>query len=239
MKTLRIGSVEFRYTVEDAPERATVGIYLEPEDRITVRCPDDVSESDVKEILHDKKSWLLEKRDEQQEVAAFPPEREFYSGEKFPYRGRWYRLKLHFGGREPALEFGDGKFFARVPDSFDEEQRKNGLRELFRDWYGERADAVLTETVESYSRKLGVDPGPVRVKDLTSRWGSVGKTGFSFNWRLVMAPIRIQDYVAVHELAHLREREHTESFWNTVGAVLPDYESRKEWLRRNWPILSI
>lgn len=54
-----------------------------------------------------------------------------------------------------------------------------------------------------------------------------------------MAPVKIQDYVAVHELAHLRERRHTDAFWNTVGAVLPDYEDRKDWLSRNWPILHI
>lgn len=239
MKTLRIGDIEFRYRVEDAPNRSTVGIYLEPEDHITVRRPEGVSESKIEEILNSKKTWLLEKRDEQQEVAAFPSERDFYSGEKFPYRGRWYRLKVQFGGQDPALKFTDGRFFARVPNSFDDAQRKNCLRALFGEWYREKAEILLTQRVENYSSKMGVDPGPVRVEDLSSRWGSAGKNGFTFNWRLVMAPVRIQDYVVVHELAHLRERKHTHSFWNIVGAVLPDYESRKEWLSKNWPILQI
>jgi predicted metal-dependent hydrolase len=61
----------------------------------------------------------------------------------------------------------------------------------------------------------------------------------SLNWRLVLAPVRIQDYVAVHELAHAVHDEHTDSFWNTVGSLVPDYEDRREWLRLNGNTLTI
>ncbi|MFB6075512.1 MAG: M48 family metallopeptidase, partial [Candidatus Aenigmatarchaeota archaeon] len=58
-----------------------------------------------------------------------------------------------------------------------------------------------------------------------------------YNWRVIMAPMSIVDYVVVHELCHLKEKNHTDKFWRMLKSVIPDYEDRKEWLRVNGPRL--
>jgi len=77
-----------------------------------------------------------------------------------------------------------------------------------------------------------VQAGAVEVKELGYRWASCLKNGeLHFHWKCLMAPPTIIDYIVVHELCHLRHRDHTEAFWNEVDKVLPDYRERKEWLR--------
>jgi predicted metal-dependent hydrolase len=73
----------------------------------------------------------------------------------------------------------------------------------------------------------------IKVKDMGYRWASCGKSGIlNFHWKCMMAPPKIIDYIAVHELCHLHHRNHTEAYWNEVDKVMPDYRERKEWLRK-------
>jgi predicted metal-dependent hydrolase len=83
-----------------------------------------------------------------------------------------------------------------------------------------------------------VDPTDVLVRDQRKRWASCDDSGvLRFNWRVIQAPMRLVDYVVAHELVHLRHREHTAAFWARLGVVMPDYEARKEALRRLGPRL--
>ena len=80
-------------------------------------------------------------------------------------------------------------------------------------------------------------PGPmpaVRVRDMHTRWGSCsGKGNLNFHWKLILMPPEVLDYVVVHELAHLKEMNHSPRFWAVVEAVLPDYKERRQWLKEN------
>jgi predicted metal-dependent hydrolase len=69
--------------------------------------------------------------------------------------------------------------------------------------------------------------------ELKSHWASCSETGnINFHWKCMMAPLKVIDYIIIHELAHLIHKNHTDAFWNTVDKVLPDYQQRKEWLRK-------
>lgn len=81
--------------------------------------------------------------------------------------------------------------------------------------------------------KLGLDSIEIDVKSLNRRWGEYQNGTVSLHWRLILAPRKIQNYVVAHELAHSRHEEHSDSFWNTVGTLIPDYQDRREWLRVN------
>ena len=85
-------------------------------------------------------------------------------------------------------------------------------------------------------------PGPmpaVRVRDMHTRWGSCSQTGnLNFNFRLILAPPEVLDYVVVHELCHRRQMNHSTQFWQEVAQVLPDYRKRKAWLTENgWRLM--
>lgn len=98
----------------------------------------------------------------------------------------------------------------------------------------EQARIVLTEKTEYYKSIIGVEYRRLRIGDQKTRWGSCSsKATISYNWRLVLMPEKIMDYVVVHELCHLLEMNHSKVFWNHVSDVIPDYKVRRKWLKEN------
>ena len=98
----------------------------------------------------------------------------------------------------------------------------------------EQARMVLTEKTDYYKSIIGVEYKRLRIGDQKTRWGSCSsKATISYNWRLVLMPEEIMDYVVVHELCHLLEMNHSEFFWNHVSDVIPDYKVRRKWLKKN------
>ena len=155
--------------------------------------------------------------------------REYRNGEGFLYLGRSYRLLL-VGEQEEPLRLKNGRFCLRrdIVDRGD----MSAAQATFRDYFTARGLERIGERVRYYAPKVGVTPKEVDVRELGYRWASCSPSGsLAFNWKCMMAPQTIIDYIVVHELCHLHYRDHTEAFWNEVDKVLPVYRERKEWLR--------
>lgn len=103
----------------------------------------------------------------------------------------------------------------------------------------ERAKPVLAQRTAYFARQVGVTYGRITVRDQKTRWGSCSQTGnLNFNFRLILAPPEVLDYVVVHELCHRRQMNHSAQFWQEVAQVLPDYRKRKAWLTENgWRLM--
>ncbi len=100
--------------------------------------------------------------------------------------------------------------------------------------YRELARAVIGQRVSYFAAKIGVTYGRISIRDQKTRWGSCsGRGNLNFNWKLVLMPPEVLDYVVVHELAHRKQMNHSPLFWAEVGRVLPDYESRRRWLKEH------
>lgn len=88
--------------------------------------------------------------------------------------------------------------------------------------------------IEKYSRLYPFKVNQVRITSARTRWGSCsGKNNLNFTYRLAMAPLNVIEYVVVHELAHLKHRNHSKAFWNEVGMIKPDYRKDRDWLKKN------
>jgi predicted metal-dependent hydrolase len=97
---------------------------------------------------------------------------------------------------------------------------------------------LVAMLVEEEAPEIGVEPKRIQIRDQRSRWGSCSTLGtLSFNWRLVLAPFEVLDYVVVHELCHLREPNHSRRFWKLVGERRPGWQIQREWLDRHGPEL--
>ncbi len=188
--------------------------------------PDQWSDTQVEEILERKRPWIYRGLAEWEDLNATRVEREFVSGEGFLYLGSSYRLTLVERQVEP-LTLKDGWFRLKVDEVAN-------ASEHFKDFYRQKGLERLPKRVAYYQAKLGVESKGVRVMELKNRWASCSDNRMiNFHWKCMMAPMRILDYITVHELAHLLHKHHTEAYWGTVDKVLPDYRERKEWLRVN------
>ncbi len=239
MERISIGDTIITYDVVRT-DRRTLGISIDSDKGIIVRSPETLPADRIEELVRSKAAWILQKLERVGEIKPAPAPREFLSGEKLPYLGRRYRLKVleapALGGRDVKVKFYQGRFIVKVaPEIYSEDERRVAAvrRELI-DWYRARAVVKLNERVDRYKTRVGVAPGRVKVKRQKKRWGSCsGKGNINFNWKLVMAPMSIVDYIVVHELAHLRYPNHSADFWGLVETLIPGYEDCKEWLRVN------
>ena len=114
------------------------------------------------------------------------------------------------------------------------------LPELLRAWFRQRAEEKLPERLNELAEPLGVAPAGVQIRAQKGRWGSCSSNGrISLNWRLVLLPLKLADYVLVHELCHLRHMDHSEDFWNLVASLIPDYRDRRERIAQFQPELAL
>ncbi len=174
-------------------------------------------------------------------VTPTAPPKEYVSGEKFPLLGYLHELIVEERAeRKPFVVLRQNKLVVTIKPGLPPGERRAAVRDTLRTWYVRQAEMKLPEQVAFYAPKLGAHPEKAAVIDLDRRWGSCTPSGtIHLNWRLVLAPMWIVDYIAVHELSHLLIPDHSPAFWEQVRVILSDYEERREWLRVNGPSLFV
>lgn len=196
---------------------------------VVVVVPKTLTQARIKQLLDDKAQWIKQKIALHPQ-APVPHEKQYVSGEAFSYLGRNYRLKVTEGELTP-IKLVQGRLTMSAPK--DSSQHRM-IRDALTSWYRRRAEQKLREKLIRYSLIVGVETNGYKVKEFQSRWGSCTPRGrVDFNWKIIMAPNRVVDYVVVHELCHLKQHDHSPQFWKLVESIMPDYAESKEWLRVN------
>lgn len=212
-------------------QRKTLAIEIEPPDIITVISPPGVPDEVIKEKVASKGKWITQKLFELKDVGYRPIVREYVNGEAFMYLGRNYSLeiKLNPNRKRAKIELGGGK----IVISTNNKDPKTLAKSLKR-WYRREAKEKIEKRVSYYKDKFEKKPTQVKIRDQRKRWGSCTNGGtIIFNYRAIMAPSNVLDYIVVHEMVHLKYPHHTQEFWRLVGQIVPNYEDRKEWLKKN------
>ncbi|QWC25110.1 M48 family metallopeptidase (plasmid) [Bacillus haikouensis] len=240
MNSMQFGNKTICYTLKESHSRKTLSISVS-QSGVNVVSPPDVSREKIEEVLFKKGAWIVKQLSDFQEMQDSVKQKSFVSGEKLPYLGRHYRLKVKKTDRpNPSLRFHNGSFYGEVHHSCREEEYRTLLRPLYIQWVKKKADAFTKDRVKPFTLKLQKEPKSVVIKDQEQRWGSCTPEGrMLLNWRIFLAPASIVDYVIAHELAHLVHLNHSKEYWDTVRMLLPDYENRKEWLRLNGAKLNV
>ena len=210
--------------------RRTIALIVQNDGKLVVRAPWGVTENQIQNIVDRKVKWIINKqvlsREKQQRI-----QKQYINGEKFLYLGYPYRLAIVDSPR-PALTLEKQFLLARTSHS--------KARQVFTRWYKEQAMQVITSRVHFFIERLGVSCPIIRITSARTRWGSCSFKGtLSFTWRLVMAPLDIIDYVVLHELVHLKHKNHSKAFWLNVQAYMPDFNERRKWLKENGYLLSL
>ena len=196
---------------------------------VIVVVPQGLTVERIVKLLNDKSRWIKEKLALHFQTHA-NSDKQYVSGESFSYLGRNYRLKVSKGCYQPA-KLCHGRFTISLMRGTDDPEL---IAESLRAWFEHRAKIKLTEKAKRYAKQIGVEYTSIGIKSYKSRWGSCGIDGsIDFNWRIIMAPNRIVDYVVVHELCHLIHHDHSPKFWKMVERIMPDFAASKEWLKEN------
>ncbi len=217
---------------------------------IRVRIPESLRDKTLLDFLQDNETVIVKKYEEtlkqQDKFQIEPHEKIYVNGNKLPYLSDKVTLiitpevimtpkknikDLHKTAYVYLLENNVGDKILRIETMVTD---IHFLRECVINKYREQAKAIFHLKAEKYAKIMKVSYKNITVKEQKTRWGSCSSLGnLNFNWKLIMMPEAVVDYVVVHELCHLKFMNHSKEFWREVEKVLPDYKKLKDWLTKN------
>ncbi len=213
--------------IRSRKRRKTVSLHIKEGGKIVVHAPYNAPKYEIEEFIQEKRSWIVKKISEK-ERAPKEAEKAFIPGERFLYLGEWYPLEIgddQYPKNRLTLSFGK---FILNKDHIEE------ARNLFIQWYKGEAREKIAGRVHYHSQRLQLFPTGTKITSARWRWGSCSHDNrLSFSWRIIMAPLNIIDYVMIHELVHIKEKNHSQRFWSYVASILPDYKKDRIWLKQN------
>jgi len=223
--------------------RKTIGIIINADRELIVRSPNKTSIKKLKSLLKEKEDWILKKFEKMAEIKAPPADKDFINGDTLLYLGREYELKIkaELSLKEMEVKLGENEIIIKYPVELkNKKKRKRKIREFLINWYRSQAKVTINKLINLHKNKLNVEPNNIVIKKQKKRWGSCSsKHNLNFNWKIIMAPLSVIEYLVVHELVHLIHPNHSKDFWETLALLIPDYKDKKEWLRINGRRLTI
>lgn len=224
------GSKNITYALEYSP-RKTLAIEVHPDSSIIVKAPTTATIESIESKIVRRAAWIAKQQRQFAKYAPPLPAPECVSGEGYRYLGRQYRLKLIKNSVE-NIRLWQGKLEVNTPTPFDREHVERSIA----NWFRERATIVFTERYQ-HCTKLVAAYGIIQeqmgfeLRMMSKRWGSCTPNGKIFlNPLLVSAPKDCIDYVIIHELCHLRFPNHSANFYKLLATILPDWNTRKNYL---------
>ena len=228
MPVLIVGATQIPYRVRRSHRARRQSIIVTP-DSVEVVAPESASQEAIARFIHSRRRWVydnLERMRERLRKAAPAPK--FVSGAKVLYRGRMLRLWVTTGRTaEATIQFRSG-FHAILPTRLLSTHRDAAVQKALTDWMKERLASDIAAMLTRHSLYLKIPVPRFRIKAQKHLWGSCGKDRvLNFNWHLILVPRPVLEYVVVHELCHLKCRNHSPRFWMHVRSLLPDFQTQK------------
>ncbi len=212
-------------------KRRTISLELRQDGVLIVRAPFFTSRSEIKRLVKSKETWIRKKQEMFNNRSLEAPAKKFMPGELFLFLGKPYPLEIV---EEQTVPLTLNEKFSLA------EKSQNEAKLVFMTWYREQASTIIIELVESRAQEIGFSYQLVRITNAGKRWGSCGVKGsLNFAWRLVMAPLEVIDYVVIHEMVHLKVKNHSKIYWREVEKIMPEYRHRKAWLKKNGHLLTL
>ena len=217
---LVVGDLVFK--VAPLRQRRTIEIVVERDASLVIKAPPAMTIERATCFITSKRQWVYRKLVEKDALLGPPVVKRFVEGEGFAYLGRSYRLTLPPEGTRVRLD--RGRFHLPA------EEAHQGVAAMRR-WYSDVGSKWLRKRIHPWAARMGEEFVNVEVRDLGYRWGSArpgsGVPRINVHWATLQLPPSLIDYILVHELAHLREQNHTPEFWSIVERLMPAHQTQK------------
>jgi len=240
MPHLTIGLKKIAYQIRPSPRARRLRLTVRPEG-VEVVVPPRVPAHEVKSFIDSHRGWIHDKVETYQAlISRHAGAERLEDGTVIPFRGEPTPLSVALVDRvHPRVVEGDG-FRLELPKHLPEETREVTIEQALTKHLKKQAKSDAEMAIERFGPPNELIPTGLRIKDQKRLWGSCTYAGLiNLNWRLILAPVDVFDYVVVHELCHLRHRHHQPPFWHMVGEVMPDFERHRHWLKVNGHLLTL
>jgi len=224
------------YEIIYSKKRKKAAIIVCSDTKVEFRAPQGLRPETIKEMVHTKAGWICKKLELFEANQRPDQKKQYVEGEIYLYLGREYSLKIIAldSIKRPIASFKDSELTVAVPAEVSEDLIPFLVKNAVLNFYIKRTEEKIESILRGYSKKLEIAPPAFKVKYQKRRWGSCS-TGnvLRINFQLIMAPPEQFEYVIVHELCHVKEKNHSARFWKLVGELMPGYEVHRKGLKKD------
>jgi hypothetical protein len=234
LRRLTLNGRTLEYALKRSSRR-TIGFSIDGSG-LAITAPRWVTLADIETAIAGKERWIFAKLAEWQTRAEQRalPRIDWRDGAQIPYLGKPVQIALASANAALVFDAQATTLALALPAHADAQQIKDRVQ----GWLQTEAKRVFGERLDYYAQKLGVAYTGYALSSAATRWGSCSSDGrIRLNWRLIHFPLSIIDYVAAHELAHLREMNHSPRFWQTVESIFPEFREARHTLKHHPPEL--
>ncbi len=236
------GRISFRLV--RSHRRKTVAIHVNENADVSVLAPFFIKQDMIFDFIREKSCWIVNKIEEVKKRQIFLEKRRFDNGFMFLFLGHKYPLIVvedENRSKHARIDFDGTAWTIKLPYTI-QDRREDIIKKKLIGWYKIQAKELLPSRVFYYSRIIGVESvNKIVVKTQKRLWGNCDYTAkiIRLNWQIILAPLKVIDYVVVHEICHLIFPNHSRRFWRKVGEIFPQYKESRRWLREHYMEMSL
>jgi hypothetical protein len=225
----------FTYSIRRSQRATKTRIVVSTGHKVEVVAPPQVPEQKLHQFVSEKQHWIVSAMHKLAcRQLPSPTPTIYHDGSSIKYLGVNYPLTIVPTTLKRAkISFVNG-FIASIPESLAPTEHNDAIKTSLTCWMKHQARVKVEQLVTQHAKTRNLIPHSINIKTQKSRWGSCGiHNDININWLLVLAPPEVLEYVVVHELCHIRVRNHSPRFWQLVSEHLPDYQEPQLWLKQN------
>lgn len=236
-RTILIGNEWVDYDLIWSEKRRTVAVSIAVDNNVRVFAPSGFNIVELEKFLCLKENWILKKMSETEKIRSKIPVHEYKNGESFLYMNSPVILNIKKKkniGNTGFCSLKDNILTVSVADSIPVDKKKSVIQDIIKSWYRTQAQKYLTERVQWLSWNTGIRYSSISLSSARRTWGSCDSNdNLRFNWRIIMASEDLIDYIIIHELCHIRVKDHSKNYWSLVEKYIPDYKEKRALLKRS------
>ncbi|MBZ0166455.1 MAG: M48 family metallopeptidase, partial [Candidatus Omnitrophica bacterium] len=229
-----LGSIP--YLLVRSSARRTSTIQIDEQAQVTIYVPFRTTQHAIDAFIREKLHWVEKCVRHARRNYQIVQEKRFDQGGEFLFLGKKFHLEVVPGkGKRIQIGFSGKGWFVYLPNNILPTQKEQKIKDKLVQWYRQQAEEIIGGRIFHYSRIIGVEPRKIVIRTQKRMWGCCDYTRqlIHINWQIILSPIKVVDYVVVHELCHLIHPNHSRLFWREVEKHMPDYQEYKQWLRTN------